>query len=44
MQHAGETEQVVSVQMADEYVHLSIRPSLRLQKLLLRSLPTVEEK
>jgi hypothetical protein len=43
MEHSGQTEKVVSMQMADENTHLPVRSAPCLKKLLLCSLAAIEK-
>jgi hypothetical protein len=43
VKHARKTEDVISVHVADEYPHFSIRASFRLQELSLSTFTAVEE-
>jgi hypothetical protein len=43
MKHAWQAEHVISMQMADQNPHLTVYPSSRLQKLTLRTFPTIKK-
>jgi hypothetical protein len=43
VEHAGETEDMIAVKMADEDAHLPVNSRPRLKKLTLSSLPAIKE-